>query len=74
MLLTKYRMYITEQHVELLLNDLIYPLEEQVTAIFYSKNLKPVMRFTCYYVTITDKVIHFNESTRNHQYMHSRFC
>ena len=66
-------MYITEQLDVFLLKDLSYPLKEQVTALFYSKNLTPVIRFMYYYASITDKVIQFYETTRNHQYMHSRF-
>jgi hypothetical protein len=58
-------MYITEQHVVFLLKDLIYPLKEQVTALFYSNNLTPVMSFMYYYARIIDKVMHFYETTRN---------
>jgi hypothetical protein len=58
-------MYITEQYVGFLLKDLIYPLPEQVTALFYSKNLTPVIRFMYYYASIIGKVMQFYETIRN---------
>ena len=65
MLLKKYWLCITEQHVLFLLKDLIYPPKEQVTALFYSNNLTLVMSFMCYYASINDKAMRFYETTRN---------
>jgi hypothetical protein len=64
-------MYSTEQRVVFLLKDLICPLQEQVTALFYSKNLTPVTTFMHYYASIIDKVIRFYETTRSDRYLRS---